>query len=395
MSDSSRHNISYIIESVYGTTPATPEFTRLRHNACTLGLTKGTIMSEELRGDRQITDYNHGLKQTGGDITSELSYGTLDDLLEAVLGGTWASKSGTPYAVMTISALASDNSINDSADGFLTGLPGLEVGDRLTIAGFTGTAGNNQIGTVVSIAAGKIVLTTATPLVDDAEGEEVTVTVNSSRLKAGVVRRSFSFMREFSDQSAGTRFHLFNGSELAQLSTTFGVDDIVTMVFGILGKDNPVPGAEPDDTTYIAQNTNPTMNALGGTLSEGGVVSSIVTEIQMTLENGLEAKPNIGNDTVQRAASIGRSNLSGQLTGYFEDAVLLAKFQSGAESALSLTLADSLGNRYVIGMPRVKYNGGQPDTSGQGAITLAMPFQALLDSVTGTQIYIDRHPLAA
>lgn len=395
MSDSSRHNLSYIVESVFGTTPTNPLMKRLRHVACSLGLSKTTLISEELRSDRQITDYNHGMKQTGGDITAELTYATLDDLLEATLCGTWTVKA-PPMTADTISAAAADNSINDSGNGFVTAFPGLEVGDRLSIAGFTGTAGNNQTATVVSIAAGKIVLTTGTPLVNDAAGESVTITPLSYRLKAGTTRRSFSFMREFADQGSN-QFHVFSGSELSKFTTTIGVDQIIRFVFSILGKQDAAPGSEPASTTYTAANTNPTMNSLSGTLKEGGSTSAIVTELQLTLENGLEPKPNIGNDTVQTKASIGRSNLSGQLTGYFEDATLLNKFRNGTESSLNLTIADSatpLARQYVVGLPRVKYNGGQPDTAGQGAITLACPFQALLDATTGTQIWIDRHPIS-
>lgn len=390
MSDSSRHNLSYIAEGTYGTTPATPLFKRLRHTAVTLGLAKSTLISEELRADRQITDYNHGLKSIGGDITSEISYATLDDLFEATLCGTWAVKTA-PYSATDISAAAADNSVNSAGGTFPTTI---EVGDRLTISGFTGTAGNNQIGTVVTATASKIVLVTVTPLVNDAAGESVTLTVNSQRLKAGTTRRSFSVMREFADQSA-TKFHIFTGCEFSKLATTIAVDAIVKVVFTLMGKSSTAPGDEPGTTTYTAANTNPTMNSLGGSLKEGGSASTIVTELQLTLENGLEPKPNIGDDEVQQRASIGRSNLSGQLTAYFEDVAILNKFRDGTESSLDFVLADSVGNSYRIVMPRVKYNGGQPDTQGQGAITLSMPFQALLDSVTSTQVYIDRHPLAA
>lgn len=85
----SRHDMSYIAESTYGVTPATPTLKPIRHTGTTLALSKDAVESEELRQDRQVSDYRHGNHQIGGDINCELSYTTLDDFLEAVLGGTW------------------------------------------------------------------------------------------------------------------------------------------------------------------------------------------------------------------------------------------------------------------------------------------------------------------
>ena len=76
----------------------------------------------------------------------------------------------------TLSAAASDNSINDSANGFLASY--LRPGQQVKISGFTGNTVNNlSIATIQSITAGKIVI--ASPagdsLVDDAAGESVSI----------------------------------------------------------------------------------------------------------------------------------------------------------------------------------------------------------------------------
>ena len=86
-----RHDLSFIVESTYGTTPSTPAFTKIRHTGTTLGLSKEALESEELREDRQVQFFRHGTKSVGGDINFELSYGGLDSLIEAVFCGTWNS----------------------------------------------------------------------------------------------------------------------------------------------------------------------------------------------------------------------------------------------------------------------------------------------------------------
>lgn len=82
----------------------------------------------------------------------------------------------------TISALASDNSYNDSANGFLTA--GFAAGDRVKVTGFTGNVVNNVFSALVtSVVAGKMIIggTDGDVIVDDAAGESVTITKWESR----------------------------------------------------------------------------------------------------------------------------------------------------------------------------------------------------------------------
>jgi len=100
----SQHSLHFVAESTYGTTPATPTWTPCPHTSCSLGVTKDSIMSSKLRADRQIEDVRHGNKQVGGDIGIELEYSAFDDLLEALMQGTWATnvlKAGTTFRSFT------------------------------------------------------------------------------------------------------------------------------------------------------------------------------------------------------------------------------------------------------------------------------------------------------
>ena len=93
MADGSRHSMAQVKETKYGVIPASPVFKAIRHNTTTLATAINTIQSEELRGDRNQTDLRHGTRSVGGEIVSELSFGSLDDQLEALLCGTWNANS--------------------------------------------------------------------------------------------------------------------------------------------------------------------------------------------------------------------------------------------------------------------------------------------------------------
>lgn len=385
MSDSSRHKIHSIAEVTYGTTPATPTMAYFRSTGTTLALTKDIIESEELRPDRQVADQRHGTKQVSGDLSAEVSYGSHDDFIEMALCGTWAAKAA-PLTATTISALASDNSINFAANN----APLVEAGDVIQIAGFTGTAGNNQKGRVVSRTVSKIVLVTPNPLVDDLAGESVTITTLTDQLKAGVVRRSRSVLRNFTDM-ASNGFHLFTGVEVNRLDLSVAPNAISKLTFGAIGKGLSISSSAPAGSTLSNPNTNSPMDSFSGSLKEGGTVNGVVTELSQTLENGLEARFVIGSpETI--LPSIGRSRLTGQITVYFENGDMLNKFINETESSLDFVIGDVAGNRLRWFYPRVKYNGGQPDVSGQGAIPLNMPFVALYDAATATQLIVERSP---
>ena len=77
------------------------------------------------------------------------------------------------------------------------------------------------------------------------------------------------------------------------------------------------------------------------------------------------------------------------MTAYFENTTLLNKFINETESSLDFTIGDGT-NTLRFKCPRIKYTGGQPDVGGEGPVTLTMPFQALLDSTTSTNLRIIR-----
>lgn len=311
MANGSRHSMRITAETVQGQTPATPAFQIVRHTGTTLGLSKESLQSEELRDDRQISDFRHGAYQVGGDINFELSFGSFDQILEAVLMGTW---------------------------------------------------------------------------------DEDAPTVGTDRLKAGTVRRSFTIERFFGDiLTADKPYHRFTGVEFNTLALAVNANAMITGTFGVLGQNMTTAGAIVTGATYDPATTTSPLDSFTGALSEAGTPIAVVTEMALNLTNGLEARFVVGSKQSIRP-SVGRSNVTGTVTAYFENSTLLDKFINETESSLSFTLPDGAGNEYTFTLPRIKYTGGQPDVEGEGPITLSMPFQALLDPVTGTNLVVDRTP---
>lgn len=77
----------------------------------------------------------------------------------------------------TLSALASDNSFNDSGSGFVAA--GFAAGDRVNIVGFTGNVANNIVSAkITALTTAKMTIggVDGDVIVDDAAGETVTIT---------------------------------------------------------------------------------------------------------------------------------------------------------------------------------------------------------------------------
>lgn len=386
IANGSRHSLAYVEESVQGTTPNSPTFKPVRHTGCTLALNKSNVTSNEIRSDRQITDSRHGNFQVGGEAQTELSYGSFDDLLEALFGGTWAASA--TITDTTISAEAADNSFNDSGNGFLAA--GFVAGMYVDVTGFTGDAANNIArGVITSVTAGKMIIGGAEGdlIVDDAAGESVTIAA-ASILIGGISRRYFTFERLFADIAQYLRY---TGCELNTLALNVQPNAIATANFGVAGLGaDPAAGSALAGATYDNPTTTSPMDSFTGTLEEAGSVISVVTQIQLQVNNGLDPLFVVGQKPAAEM-SIGRFTVSGTLTAYFDSVTLLNKFVNETESDLMFETTDG-ANTYRWRLPRIKYNGGQPDVSGEGPVTLAMPITALYDASAGTALSVERIP---
>lgn len=296
----SRHDMAYVAESTFGTTPTTPVFVPIRHTGTTLGLSKDAIESEELRQDRQIAHYRHGNKSVSGDVNIELSYGSFDDLLQATLAGSWAS----------------------------------------------------------------------------------------DVLLAGTTRRSFTIERHHSDINKYLRS---TGCSFNSMSLSVAPNSMVTGSFSIIGKSFTVASTAISGATYSSESTSAPFDSFTGSVNEGGSSVAVVTGIELSVDNGMEALYVVGSDETL-LPSIGKSTVTGSITAYFENSLLIDKFISETASSLEFTLTDQAGNSYIFELPNVKYNSGNPEVGGPGAITVSLDFVALYDSGTGSQIQITRVP---
>ena len=155
---------------------------------------------------------------------------------------------------------------------------------------------------------------------------------------------------------------------------------MVKATFGIVGREMILSNTAPTGATYIDPiGANKPFDSFTGTITVDGVEVASVSELSLTLDNGIEPRFVVFDDKT-RPTKIGRTRVTGQLTAYFENSELLLAFNGGVHKNLGFGLTDLLGNTYDFELPNIVVDGGQTDVSGESDITLPIPFSAIYDS---------------
>jgi hypothetical protein len=215
--------------------------------------------------------------------------------------------------------------------------------------------------------------------------------IGTDQLQVGVIRRSFTFERIFSNLTV-PEYHRYTGVEINTFNLSVAPDAMITGTFGTMAQDASIDTAIIAGATYPAATVTEPFDSFSGTIDEGGSPIAVVTSLEMSLENGLSPLFVVGSD-VTVEPSIGKSRVTGTVTAFFQDKTLLEKFINETSSSLVFTLVDPAGNAYDFTLPNIKYTGGQPDVSGEGEVTIALPFTALYDSTEGSNLTIERAPI--
>lgn len=95
--ESNRARIVAIPEATnnWGNTPASGTTKEMRLTSSSLSASKETAVSEELRADRMTSNIIETAASSAGDISFEMSSGTIDDFLSAFLLSNWSTPNGS------------------------------------------------------------------------------------------------------------------------------------------------------------------------------------------------------------------------------------------------------------------------------------------------------------
>ena len=209
--EANRAVLRYLAEdpACWGVTPSSGASREMRIISSSLTANKETVVSNELRADRMVSDVVEVAASSGGEINVEFSAGSLDDFMQAFLLGQWTRPmtfdkfEGTSLSITDTGAATRIDISGGDFTAYFT------PGRRLKTEGFTIPANNDywQIASVALVGASTQITTT----VDTGFNESGTAFARLAdandviTLKSTVVRAGTSGNNTF-DSNGGNAF---------------------------------------------------------------------------------------------------------------------------------------------------------------------------------------------
>ncbi|MBX3579919.1 MAG: hypothetical protein KF723_22175 [Rhizobiaceae bacterium] len=353
----------------------------LRRVSSGLTLSKDTYQSAEVREDRQIADFRHGVKRVQGSISGELSPLTYEQLFEASLRGTWAAAitaDQTDFTSVSADASASKfifSAGNPVSKGFRVGM-GIRFSDLLdadnngktfVITGFGGTS-NREVSVVPA----------PDTMTDDASFALTSVGRSLIIPATNHVKRKVAVEHYLADKDIAL---LFTECRVGGFNVQLPPTGMATVDFEMMGRDMETyeDSAAPFFTSPTAPTTTGILASVNGLLRVSGETVGIVTGLNIQHQMELTGDPVIGSNLLPDILA-GRSNISGQMTAFFEDLDLIDDFRNESQIEILAFLtttnaADAPAMTFFL--PRVKLGGSDLPAEGEGAQVITLPFQAL------------------
>lgn len=377
--------IVYGAESTLGTPPATNSGKILRRNTSNLAIAKDTFASAEVRTDFQVADMRHGMQSVRGSIEAELSLQSFDSLIEAAMGGTWAtgvSCSPSDFATgVTVATSGGYSTLTFAGAGSLI-TKGFNVGDIVRLAGFTTSANNAKNLRITTLTA---TVMTVYPAITAASQQASgwSVTVPGKKLLMGTTKRSFTFEHVFDDIDVS---ELFKGCRVNGMSIRAQPNQPIGITFDILGQSGIVNGAA-DSPYFVSPTAAPTTSVvagLNGGVRVGSQELAIVTGLDLNLTNSMSVAGVVGA-AISPEVFQGRKLVTGNVSLFLQDEAQIAAFLNETELDIATMFNTSTGTPQdfiSLNIQRAKFTSCSHQIAADGGVIAQFAWQGLVSSTS-------------
>jgi len=300
-------------------------------------LTRGVFASGEVRRDGMRTRGRHGTRGTAGMYPGELIKGEGDDILEAVMRGTYsAADTAITEATASLTSITTTTStIVAGAGSWITA--GVRVGEVWRLTNHATAANNGKNLLIVGVTASTLTVA-GTPLVLNATPDTAfTLTRTGRKLinpaAGSLVKRYFTIEEHEYDLDAS---EIFTDAVWSGLKFSMTKDGLVMVERSFTGT-GAFETKETGDAPFFTSPTEGTglpMAVVDASLYYGGAAVADLVSFDLTLDN----KPALPNTVAVVAPDVGLGmmGVSMNLTLLRSDLAKVADFT--AETALTMSL---------------------------------------------------------
>lgn len=376
--------ISYKKEVAWGTPIAGAGAKQLRRVTGNFNLTKETYESGEIRTDRQVADFRHGVRSAEGSLNGELSPSTYSDFMQSLVARDFTAVTAVTGLAFAVAGPTNGLYTFTRSTGSWLG-NGLAVGQVVRVTTATGAnadtlnknlliAGMTTLVLTVSVVNGTTI--TAAPTVTVAT---ISVTGKTTFVPAtGHTEDSYSVEEWYSDIAQS---EVYSGVKVGSMNVSLPATGLTTVDFGFMGKDLAVKGTSQYFTSPTVQGTNGLLAAVSGVMLVNGAPVALVTSADFSVERAMENATAVGSNSIAEIFS-GRIRATGNLSVYFQDGVFRDYFDN--ETLVSLVIVLAANNTATseflsFTLPSVKLGSASRDDGELGLIAQSS-FTGLLNS---------------
>lgn len=375
--------VAYKKESSFGTLAGTSGGSLLRRVTANFNLVKEAYESNEIRVDRQVSDFRHGVRSAEGTLNGELSSASYDDFMGSIVGKDFVAVTLGAAAQTTVTAVGTVYTLVRATGSFIT--DGLRVGMIIRAAGLTATADNGRNLLVASLTATNAVVVPLNGIALSAQVTATSVTLTAPGKQTfvpttGHTDDSYTVEEFYADIAQS---EVYTGMKVNSVAVQLPATGLTTIDIGFAGKDLTQTGTTQYFTAPTAQGTQGIFAAVNGVVLVQGTPVALITSADFAIERATENATVVGSNSVADIFT-GRIRVTGNLSVYFQDAAFRDYFNAETPVSLVFTVtADSsaTANFVTFTLPKVKLGSfGRDD--GELGIVASTSFQALLNDVT-------------
>ena len=391
--------VLYVPETEIGVTPTPqPIFQRLRTTGDELTAGATFITSDEITENRLVSDTIQTEASSGGTISGELSYGTYDDFLAALLGSDWVVEvtedvenlsitvEGTgankTYTLVRTAGRFTTTTYEEGTIIHIKSHANLEDDNFYAIIGDEKTATEMKIHPFKPITA----------VAADSTARGLT---RLSYIRNGPLDKSFTIQKHYQDLDPNV-YWFFRGARVAGLELELATGSILTSVFNFEVQADSVSNDSGGQLVPRSPNNNGVLNAVNNVASilrdnNPDLEQTFFSSLSISMDNNLRRQLAIGQlDAIGIAA--GRLSLTGSIEYYFNNRRLIDDFKAAREYSLNFILNDTAdvatgGNTLIISMPRIKNETLSIPTTGIDTDVFASADIQALGKGAGTEAY--------
>ena len=366
--------VMYKAESTIGVTATgTAGYEFRKNSGGGLQLSRAAITANEVRSDGKTSMGRLGSKSVGGSFSADLSVGSFDGLLEAVMRGTWSTATTITEATAALTSITTDaTSIVAAAGSWITA--GMRVGDVFRLTGHAETANNSKN---LRVSAGTtLTLSVVAALVANVTADTAFTVTRAKKLVQPTtpVRRSFTFEEYNIDVDLSK---VASGCRISSMKISGQPDGMAMIEFGIVGLDlEPYAAGDSPHLTSTTLSSTTALTWLDASIKVGSADRTTLTSFEITYDLSAATLPVIGSST---SPDVFENNavISGTVSSALSDFTDLTSFTAETEFEFHALLveAETEPKDFIsFFLPRLKYTGFDDPQGADGAKIATLPF---------------------